>query len=240
VYQYFIGLPVSLSSGNVVRSRRRGVVPSILLISICSATLHDYISTFHHHRHSSFVNDISHAHHLMYGRYFDHTTTKYCKSSIIIHIVCTNSRSPLVTVRIIHHSLYAWPSTGRSGLHADRSVASLQASEGRVLCSWWPAPPSIFRWPGCLLQVSNCPEPCHDVTERHRAWWAGAWSGKEKVSPPTYSFIYGWQLWEGGDFHISKKFIPEDTKVFTLYMQTKKSQYYKTVSMCNISVFSHI
>jgi len=29
-------LPVSLSSGNVVRSRSRGVVPSILLSSICS------------------------------------------------------------------------------------------------------------------------------------------------------------------------------------------------------------
>jgi len=27
-------------------------------------------------------------------------------------------------------SLYAWPSTGRSALHADRSVATLQAPEG--------------------------------------------------------------------------------------------------------------
>jgi len=43
-------------------------------------------------------------------------------------------------------------------------------SSKRAQCSWWPAPPNIF-------QVPNCPEPCHDVTERCRAWWAGAaWS----------------------------------------------------------------
>jgi len=30
---------------------------------------------------------------------------------------------------------------------------------------------------------------------------------KERVSPPTYSFVYGRQLWEGGDFHIHNKFI---------------------------------
>jgi len=75
-------------------------------------------------------------------------------------------------------SVYTWPSTGRSALHADRSVATLQASEGEssmlvVTCSTQ----HFLGWPGCLLQVPNCPEPCRDVTERCRAWCAGAaWS----------------------------------------------------------------
>jgi len=75
-------------------------------------------------------------------------------------------------------SFYAWPSTGRSALHADRSVTTLHASEGEspvlvVTCSTQ----HFCRWPGCILQVPNCPEPCHDMTERCRAWWAGAvWS----------------------------------------------------------------
>jgi len=50
-------------------------------------------------------------------------------------------------------SLYAWPSTGRSALHVDWSVTTLQASEGEspvlvVACST-----QHFRGrPGCLLQ----------------------------------------------------------------------------------------
>jgi len=68
--------------------------------------------------------------------------------------------------------------TDRSALHVHLSVATLQASEGEspvlvVTCST-----QHFRGrPGCFLQVSNCSEPCRDVTERCRAWWAGAaWS----------------------------------------------------------------
>jgi len=34
-----------------------------------------------------------------------------------------------------------------------------------------------------------------------------AWRGQ---SPSTYTFIYGLQLWEGGDFHVRNKFLPED------------------------------
>jgi len=45
----------------------------------------------------------------------------------------------------------------------------------RVMCS---CSTQHFRGrPGCFLQVSNCPEPWRDETERCRAWWAGAaWS----------------------------------------------------------------
>jgi len=76
------------------------------------------------------------------------------------------------------HTLYTWPSTGRIALHAHRSISTLQASEEEspvlvVTCSTQ----HFCGRPGCLLQVSNCPEPCHDMTERCRAWWAGAaWS----------------------------------------------------------------
>jgi len=35
---------------------------------------------------------------------------------------------------------------------------------------------------------------------------------KERVSPPTYSFIYGQQLWVGGNFLICDKFIHEDAE----------------------------
>jgi len=52
------------------------------------------------------------------------------------------------------------------------------------------------RRPGCLLEVPNCLERCRDVTERCRAWWAGAafsirltWPKQE--SPLTASFIGG-------------------------------------------------
>jgi len=85
-------------------------------------------------------------------------------------------------VMLIRHSyiisLYAWPSTGRSAIHADRFVATLPAPE-------WESPVLVvtcfiqhFRGrSGCLLQVPNCPEPCRDVTERCRVWCAGAaWS----------------------------------------------------------------
>jgi len=75
-------------------------------------------------------------------------------------------------------SLYAWPSTGGSALHADRSIATLQASGGEspvlvVTCST-----QHFRGrPGCFLQVPNCPGPCRDVTESCRTWWTrAAWS----------------------------------------------------------------
>jgi len=58
------------------------------------------------------------------------------------------------------------------------SLPTLLAPEGEspvlvVTCST-----QHFRGrPGWLLQVPNCPEPCRDVTERCRAWWAGAaWS----------------------------------------------------------------
>jgi len=101
-------------------------------------------------------------------------------------------------------SLYAWPSTGRSALNSDRSVATLQASEGEspvlvVTCST-----QHFRGrPGCLLRVSNTPEPC-------RTWLRDAeLGGQEQPDPYAWrgqrlirlSFIYGRQLWEGGDFH---------------------------------------
>jgi len=64
---------------------------------------------------------------------------------------------------------------GFSTLRADPSVATLQASEGEspvlvVTCSTQ----HFRRWRGCLLQVSNYPEPCRVVTERCRAWWTGA------------------------------------------------------------------
>jgi len=65
---------------------------------------------------------------------------------------------------IYHHNTQALftraPSTGRSALHADRSVATLKAPEREspvllVTCST-----QRFRgWPGCLLQVPNCPGP---------------------------------------------------------------------------------
>jgi len=35
-----------------------------------------------------------------------------------------------------------------------------------------------------------------------------AWRGQRRVSPPTYSFTHGRQLWEGGDFHVHNKFTP--------------------------------
>jgi len=90
-----------------------------------------------------------------------------------------------------------WTSVTVASNAASISVATLQASEGEspvlvVTCST-----QHFRGrPGCLLQVSNCPESCHDVTERCRAWWAGAaWSIRlmwpKRVSSATYSFIHG-------------------------------------------------
>jgi len=81
-------------------------------------------------------------------------------------------------ITLVPLSHNAWPLTGRSAVHADRSVTTLQASEGEsaVLVVTYSTQHSRRR-PGCLLQVSNCPEPCRDVTERCRAWWAGAaWS----------------------------------------------------------------
>jgi len=50
-----------------------------------------------------------------------------------LYSVCVlNLKYVFLTVHTYTHalSLYAWPSTGRSALHADRSVAKLQASEG--------------------------------------------------------------------------------------------------------------
>jgi len=90
----------------------------------------------------------------------------------------TNSSSACCTHLSLSLSLSAWPSTGRSARHADRSIATLQASEGEspvlvVTCSIQ----HFRKRPACLLQFWNCPEPCRDVTERCRAWWAGAvWS----------------------------------------------------------------
>jgi len=67
----------------------------------------------------------------------------------------------------------------------------------RALCSWRPAPSSIFK--DDLVGSFRCQTvwACCDVTERCRAWWAGAALSiihtpdvaKERVSPPTYSFI---------------------------------------------------
>jgi len=86
------------------------------------------------------------------------------------------------------------------------------------VCLWWPAPPSIFvddlvvslggqtvlnpvvTWLKDLgLGGQEQPDHTPDVA-------------KERVSPPTYNFIYWRQLWEGGDFHVRDKFIPEDAK----------------------------
>ena len=73
---------------------------------------------------------------------------------------------------------HAWPAVGRSALHADRSVAALQAS-GRespasvAICSTQ----HLQGRPRGLLHVPSCPKPCRVVTERCRAWCAGAaWS----------------------------------------------------------------
>jgi len=111
-------------------------------------------------------------------------------------------RSALVSKRLTNSlalSLYAWPSTGRSALHAYRSVATLQASEGEspllvVTCST-----QHFRGPpGCLLKVPSCPEPCRDVTKRCTAWWAGAawfirlmWPKRECLLRLIASFMDG-------------------------------------------------
>jgi len=129
-------------------------------------------------------------------------------------------------------SLYTWPSTGRSVLHADRSVATLQALKGEspvlvVTCSTQ----HFCGRPGCLLQVSNCREPCRDVTERYRAWWAEAawsirltWPKRECLLRLIASF-YGQQLWEGGDFYVRNKFIPEDAKYSHLVRHMKGLQF---------------
>jgi len=81
-------------------------------------------------------------------------------------------------IRVDGLSLYAWPSMGRSALHADLSFATLQASEGERPVLVVSYSTQHFRGrPGCLFQVPNCPEPCRDVTERCRVWWTGAaWS----------------------------------------------------------------
>jgi len=47
-------------------------------------------------------------------------------------------------------------------------------------------------------------------------------AAKERVSPPTYSFIYRRQLGEGGDFHVRNTFIPEDAEYVP---EGPKSQY---------------
>jgi len=80
----------------------------------------------------------------------------------------------------------------------------------RALCSWWPAPPSIFA--DDLIVSSRCQTVQSPVVswlrDVRRAWWARAAGSirlkwPKRVSPPTYSFIYVRQLWEGGDFHVS-------------------------------------
>jgi len=87
---------------------------------------------------------------------------------------------------------------GYSALHADRFIATLLAH--------WESPVLVvtcstqrFRgWSGCLLQVPNCPEPCHVVSERCRAWWAGSawficltWPKKECLLWLIASFMDG-------------------------------------------------
>jgi len=93
-----------------------------------------------------------------------------------------------------------WTSVTVASNAASMSVATLQASEGEspvlvVTCST-----QHFRGrPGCLLQVSNCPEPWCDVTERCRAWWAGAaWSiclsgQRERVFCDLQ--LHSWPVW---------------------------------------------
>jgi len=58
--------------------------------------------------------------------------------------------------------------------------------------------PNIHGQPGCL-------ESYHDVTERCRVW-SICLTWPKRVTPSTYSFTYGWRLWEGGNFHVRNKF----------------------------------
>jgi len=106
------------------------------------------------------------------------------------------------------------------------SDATLQTPEGEshafvVTCSIQ----HFRRRPGCLLQVPNCPEPCHDVTERCRVWWAGAaWSIRltwpKRVSPPTYSFF----LWPAAvSLNTADHHCPPLTT--TAYSQNQRSDF---------------
>jgi len=112
-----------------------------------------------------------------------HSVAWYCLS--LINLCCQKPESLIVwtcgfiiEVKVYFSlTLYAWLSTGRSALHADRSIATLQASEGEPCARGDLLHPAFLRTTCCLLQVPNCPEPCRDVTETCRAWWAGAaWS----------------------------------------------------------------
>jgi len=102
----------------------------------------------------------------------------------------------------------------------------------RALCSWWPVPPNLFA--DDVVVSSRCQtvlSPVVSWRDWEMAWWAGAaWSilltWPQRVSPPTYSFIYGRQLREVGDFHVRDKFIPEDAKYSPLLHHMKGLQFH--------------
>jgi len=71
----------------------------------------------------------------------------------------------------------------------------------RALCSWWPAPPSIFV--DDLVVSSRCQTVLSPVVTWLRDVGVGvqeqpdpyAWRGQKKVYPPTYSITVTWQFY---------------------------------------------